>query len=113
MLGRAAYQTPYILAKVDRLFFGVQAEPITRAAALDALVPYVTAHVARGGRLNNVTRHVLGLYHGEPRARAFRRHLSENAVRDGAGLDVLTDAVALVERSLDKQNGRPFAEAAI
>ena len=97
MLGRAAYQTPYILAKVDRLFFGVQAEPIPRAAALDALVPYVTAHVARGGRLNNVTRHVLGLYHGEPRARSFRRHLSENAVRNGAGLDVLTDAVALVE----------------
>ena len=97
MLGRAAYQTPYILAQVDRLFFGVRAEPVTRAAALEALVPYLAAHLARGGRFNNVTRHVLGLYHGEPRARSFRRHLSENAVRNGAGLDVLTDAVALVE----------------
>ena len=97
MLGRAAYQTPYILAEVDRLFFGKAGEPISRAAALEALIPYVEAHLARGGRLNNITRHILGIYHGEPRSRAFRRHLSENAVRDGAGIEVLTRAIALVE----------------
>ena len=98
MLGRAAYQTPYILADVDRLFFGESGEAGSRAAALEALMPYVEAHLARGGRLNNITRHILGIYHGEPRSRAFRRHLSENAVRDGAGIEVLIRAIALVER---------------
>jgi len=97
MLGRAAYQTPYLLADVDARVFGCARAPMLRAEALAALMGYVEAHLARGGRLNNVTRHVLGLYHGEPGARAFRRHLSENAVRDGAGVDVLRAAVALVE----------------
>jgi tRNA-dihydrouridine synthase A len=97
MLGRAAYQTPYLLADVDRVLFGVDAEPISRSAALEAMLPYVEAHLARGGRLNNVTRHILGLYHGEPRARVFRRHLSENAVGGTAGIEVLRDAIALVE----------------
>ncbi|MEQ1697136.1 MAG: tRNA dihydrouridine(20/20a) synthase DusA [Hyphomicrobiaceae bacterium] len=97
MLGRAAYQTPYILADVDRLFFDAARAPVSRSAALEALMPYVEAHIARGGRLNNITRHVLGVYHGQPRSRAFRRHLSENAVRNGAGIDVLAQAIGLVE----------------
>ena len=97
MLGRAAYQTPHILAEVDRLFFGEAGEPVSRAVSLEALMPYVEAHLVRGGRLNNITRHILGIYHGEPRSRAFRRHLSENAVRDGAGVDVLARAIGLVE----------------
>jgi tRNA-dihydrouridine synthase A len=96
MLGRAAYQTPYLLADVDRVLFGAEAKPISRGAALEAMLPYVEAHLARGGRLNNITRHILGLYHGEPRARAFRRHLSENAVGGAAGIEVLQDAIALV-----------------
>ncbi len=99
MLGRAAYQTPYILAQVDRLFFGEAVETLGRAATLEALMPYVEAHLARGGRLNNVSRHILGIYHGVPRSRAFRRYLSENVVRDGAGIDVLAQAIALVERA--------------
>ena len=99
MLGRAAYQTPYILAGVDRLFFGTNQLAATRVQALEAMIGYVEAHMARGGRLNNVTRHVLGLYHGVPRARAFRRHLSENAVREGATARVLAEAIAIVERS--------------
>ena len=99
MLGRAAYQTPYLLSEVDRALFGANAARVTRAHALSALVPYVGGHIARGGRLNNITRHILGVYHGEPGARAFRRHLSENAVRDGAGVEVLVQAIALVERA--------------
>jgi tRNA-dihydrouridine synthase A len=105
MLGRAAYQTPFILGRVDQLFFGEAREPISRAAALEALMPYAEAHLARGGRLNNITRHILGIYHGEPRSRAFRRHLSENAVREGAGTGVLARAIALVE-------GDPFTRSA-
>ncbi len=109
MLGRAAYQQPYILADVDRRLFGRVVEPLfgaelggqtappTRAEALSAILDYAGRHVARGGRLNNVTRHVLGLYHGRPGGRAFRRHLSENAVRPGAGPEVLAEAIALAE----------------
>ena len=100
MLGRAAYQTPYILAGVDRRLFGASSAPPTRAEIIAALLPYVAAHVARGGRLNNIVRHILGLYHGAPGARAFRRHLSEQAPRAGAGVDVLREAVALVEQRM-------------
>ena len=70
MLGRAAYQTPYILAEVDRRFFDASAGVPTRAEAIEGLLPHIERHLAAGGRLNNVVRHVLGLYHGEPRARA-------------------------------------------
>ena len=106
MLGRAAYQTPYILAEVDRRFFDPDAKVPTRAEAIEAVIPYIERHVASGGRLNNFVRHVLGLYHGEPRERVFRRHLSENAPRDGAGLATLLEAVSLVEPAW-----RPLAAA--
>ena len=99
MLGRAAYQTPYILAGVDRRFFAASAPDATRAEAIEGLIPYIERHIANGGRLNNVVRHVLGLYHGEPRARAFRRHLSENATREGAGVGVLLEALAIAQPS--------------
>jgi tRNA-dihydrouridine synthase A len=89
MLGRAAYQTPFILAEVDRRLFGCEPCDPSRAEVLEALVPYIERHMARGGRANNVLRHVLGLYHGQPRARAFRRLLSEQGPRPGAGADLL------------------------
>ena len=93
MLGRAAYQTPYILADVDRLLFESEHQSMDRGDVLEALVPYVEQHLARGGRLNNISRHFLGLYHGQPGAKAFRRYLSENATGDGVGIDVLRHAV--------------------
>jgi tRNA-dihydrouridine synthase A len=99
MLGRAAYQTPYLLADVDRRFFGSEEPVVSRAEVLEALMSHTAGHLDRGGRLNNVVRHVLGLYHGQPRARAFRRHLSENAVKAGAGLDVLLEALRIAEQS--------------
>lgn len=97
MLGRAAYQTPYILAEADRRFFDASAEVVTRRQAIERIIPHIERHLAAGGRLNNVVRHVLGLYHGEPRARAFRRHLSENAPREGAGLATLLEAASIAE----------------
>ena len=97
MLGRAAYQNPAILADVDRVIFGAASESPTRADALHAMVPYIEQHLSRGGRLSNVTRHVLGLYHGQPRGKMFRRHLSEEATEASATADVLRDAIALVE----------------
>ena len=99
MLGRAAYQTPYLLAEVDRRFFGGDEPALTRAEALERLVPYVERHLARGGTLSNVTRHILGLYHGQPRGRLFRRIPGEDGVKPGAGVEVLREALDMVERS--------------
>jgi tRNA-dihydrouridine synthase A len=96
-LGRAAYQTPWLLAEVDRRLFGDTDAAPSRRTAVEALLPYAERHIAAGGRLNNIVRHILGLYHGQPRARTFRRHLSERAPRDGAGIGVLREALALVE----------------
>jgi tRNA-dihydrouridine synthase A len=92
MLGRAAYQDPYLLAEVDRhLFDSAEPQP-SRLQVLDSFIPYVEAELARGVRLNQMTRHIPGLFHGQPRARAFRRVLAEMAHLDGAGLDVLKAA---------------------
>lgn len=99
MLGRAAYQTPYLLAAVDQHLFGDDAEPLSRADVIQRLIPYVEQHLASGGRLNNIVRHILGLYHGEPRGRLFRRILSERAPRDGATAEVLAEALAVVART--------------
>ena len=98
-LGRAAYQNPYLLAEVDRAVFVAVAadEAPSRRQVLEQLVPYTERHVRGGGRLNNIVRHILGLYHGRPRARAFRRHLSEQAPRDGAGIGVLREAIEIAE----------------
>ena len=97
MLGRTAYQMPYILADVDRRFFGDLQPVNSRAEVLDALTGYAQSHLQRGGRLNNIARHTLGLYHGQPRARGYRRYLSENAVGEGATAHVLREAMAIVE----------------
>jgi tRNA-dihydrouridine synthase A len=97
MLGRAAYHDPYILADVDRRFFGAGEPVVTRRAALERMIPLIEQHIGRGGRLNNITRHVLGLYHGRPRGRLFRRILSEDGQRPGAGADVLQKAIAAAE----------------
>jgi len=64
---------------------------------LEALVPYAERHLRGGGRLNNVTRHILGLYHGRPRARAFRRYLSERAPAEGGDISVLREVIRIAE----------------
>lgn len=106
MLGRAAYQTPYVLAGVDTAFFNSDAPALSRGEVLERLVPYVARHIAAGGRLNSITRHVLGIYHGQPRARQFRRYLSEHGVGEGPGLDVLVDAIAIAQGRAGERAGR-------
>lgn len=103
MLGRAAYQTPYILADVDRRFFADVRTAPSRADVLEGLIAYAQGHVQGGGRVNNVARHALGLYHGRPRARAYRRSLSENATGAGATAEVLQEAMALAEGHVARQ----------
>lgn len=94
MLGREAYHNPYLLAEVDRCLFGLNQPAKTRLEIIELLLPYIEKELAHGARLNNITRHILGLYHGEPGARGWRRHLSENATRPQAGLEVVLDALA-------------------
>ena len=96
MLGRAAYADPYLLAEVDSVLFGANETPPSRLEVIDRFTPYVEQQLASGARLNQMTRHILGLFHGQPRARAFRRHLAENAHLDGAGLGVLASARRIV-----------------
>jgi tRNA-dihydrouridine synthase A len=96
MMGRAAYQEPWRLLEVDPLLFGVGAPLPAPKDAAEALIPYIERELKRGIRLSAVTRHMLGLFRGVPGARAFRRHLSTEAVKPGAGADVLVQALALV-----------------
>ncbi|MDS4030430.1 MAG: tRNA dihydrouridine(20/20a) synthase DusA [Candidatus Contendobacter sp.] len=93
MIGRAAYENPYLLAQVDRRFFGSSAPPPSRHQVVEAFLPYVEAQLRRGTPLQAMTRHVLGLFQGIPGARVWRRHLSEHAHQRGAGVEVLTAAL--------------------
>lgn len=96
MIGRAAYHTPAdVLLDADARIFGGTS---TRTAEdiVYLMVPYIADHIANGGRLHQVTRHMLGLFQGRPGARSWRRHLSENATREGAGPDVMLAAMAHV-----------------
>ena len=96
MMGRAAYQESWRLLAVDPLIFGAAAPFASPKAALEAFMPYVERELARGTRLAAMTRHLLGLFHAVPGARAFRRHLAIHAVKPGAGIAVLREALALV-----------------
>ncbi len=98
MLGRAAYHTPAILADVDRRFYGAGEGP-TPHAAVTAMLPYIAAEMERGTRLSYITRHMLGLFHGVSGARSWRRILTVGAVRPGAGLEVVEEALAAVTPS--------------
>ncbi|MBS7552992.1 tRNA dihydrouridine(20/20a) synthase DusA [Ancylobacter dichloromethanicus] len=103
MLGRAAYQQPELLLRVDSLFFREQDPHADAFAAVVAFEPYVAAHLATGGRLHDITRHMLGLFTGRPGARAYRRHLATEGVKPEAGLDVLRAAVDEVRRAEERR----------
>jgi tRNA-dihydrouridine synthase A len=98
MLGRAAYQEPWRLLNVDPEVFGEAAPHAAMKDVFAAMMPYIEDQLAQGTRLHSMTRHFVGAFHGVPGARAFRRHLAENGVRPGAGVEVLRDAIALVDR---------------
>lgn len=94
MLGRAAYHNPWLLTELEAALGG--SPPASREQVVHAMVPYIRTHLAAGGRLAQVTRHMLGLFQGLPGARRWRRHLSERAHRAEADENVLLDALALV-----------------
>jgi len=97
MMGRAAYQTPYVLADVDRRIFDDPTPAPSRGRVVERMLPYIDRQLAQGVPLNAITRHMLGLYNGLPGARAWRRHLSENAHREGAGVKVVEHALERVK----------------
>jgi tRNA-dihydrouridine synthase A len=96
MMGRAAYHEPWRLLAVDPLLFGEGAPFDSPKAAIEAFMAYVERECARGSRLYAIARHLLGLFHAVPGARAFRRHLATEGVKPGAGPQVLRDAFARV-----------------
>jgi tRNA-dihydrouridine synthase A len=97
MLGRAAYQEPWRLLAVDPELFGEAAPHATMKDVLEAMMPYIEDELSHGTRLHSIARHFVGAFHGVPGARAFRRHLAEKSIRPDAGVNVLRDAIALVE----------------
>lgn len=95
MIGRAAYHDPVgILAAADRRVFGQATEDARAEGAVQAMLPYIERHLAHGGRLNQITRHMLGLFSGRPGARVWRRVLSEGAHLPGAGPELVERALA-------------------
>jgi tRNA-dihydrouridine synthase A len=96
MMGRAAYQTPALLADVDARVFG--GEVRTVEAAVESYIAYIGEQLAHGVPLNAMTRHMLGLFNGRPGARQFRRHLSEHATKPGADVETLRTALSFLSR---------------
>ena len=97
MLGRAAYHTPGVLADVDSAIYGEAALAVDYALLIERMADYADRHIARGGRLGHVTRHMVGLFHGRPGARRYRQILSTDATRPGADASVLHRAFAAVD----------------
>lgn len=103
MIGRAAYQSPYVLAEADRLLFGETAEPRSREQVVADFLPYVERRLAEGVPLKSIVRHMLGLFNGLPGARAWRRHLAEQAHKPGAGPEVIEAALARWRQTQEKR----------
>lgn len=93
MVGREACSNPYLFADTDQRFFGVKTPVLTRDEIVKAAFPYMAAQLAEGVPLARITRHLLGLYQGQPGARRWRRYLSEQAPRPGAGTEVVSEAL--------------------
>ena len=98
MIGRAAYQTPHILAEADARVFGADQAPANRRDVVFAMHDYAVAQQSEGVALRSITRHMLGLFNGLPGARAWRRTLSETARSPGAGPTLLLQALEEIER---------------
>nr|WP_306253774.1 tRNA dihydrouridine(20/20a) synthase DusA [Parvularcula sp. IMCC14364] len=93
MLGRAAYENPYLLADVDRVFFGGNTAQPDRRSVVEAMIAYSTDHLEEGGKVNMVTRHMIGLFHGQPGAKTWRQHLTVESCKSDADAGLLRDAL--------------------
>jgi tRNA-dihydrouridine synthase A len=99
MLGRAAYHDPWLLAEADRCIYGDDTRPLVRAEVVVAMADYAQRQIAEGVPLRSIVRHMLGLYHGRPGARAWRRTLSDARLLADADAGLLMQAMREVERA--------------
>ncbi len=101
MVGREAYQSPYLMAEVDQRLFGSERPVMKRREVVEAMYPYIEKQLANGSYLGHITRHMLGLFQNMPGARQWRRHISENAHKPGAGIEVVQQALDKIPAHLD------------
>lgn len=101
MIGREAYQSPYLLAQVDQLLFGADKPVKKRRDIVESMYPYIEQQLSQGTYLGHITRHMLGLFQSMPGARQWRRYISENAHKAGAGIEVVETALAKIPAELD------------
>ena len=99
MIGRAAYDNPYLFARADQDIFGATHKPPTRVEIATAMLPYIEEVIGQGTRLHSITRHMLHLFHAQPGSRIWKRTLTEGASRPGAGVEVVTTAIARVSEA--------------
>lgn len=102
MLGRAVYEQPYLLAQVDQLYYQDTSAIPTRQQVLENMYPYIEQHLSSGGRLHQVSRHLLGLFYAQPGGRLWRRYLSENATLPNADIKTLEQAYELVAQAIER-----------
>ena len=100
MVGRAAYQNPWILSEVDEKIYEEAAKDFARESIVDEFSNYVSEQLMQGERLSSLTKHILGLYHGKPGARSWRRILTTESILSGAGLETIETAKKMVERTV-------------
>jgi tRNA-dihydrouridine synthase A len=100
MIGRVAYHNPYFLAQIDQHFYGDFHPLLTRHEIIEAFLPYVEQQLIQNITLSSMTRHILGLFQGQPGSRAWRRYLSENAHRPGSGIEIIQEALRQVPKIL-------------
>ncbi len=101
MVGREAYQNPYLLAEVDQQIFGLTTPVKKRTQVVEEMFPYIEQQLANGVYLGHISRHMIGLFQNMPGARQWRRYISENAHKPGSGIEVLQAALAKIPKELD------------
>ncbi|MGK0250036.1 MAG: tRNA-dihydrouridine synthase A [Oleispira sp.] len=106
MVGREAYHNPYMMAEVDNLFYGRDKAIPSRHQIVENFMPYIEEQLSKDIYLSHITRHILGIFHGQPGARQFRRYISENAHKRGSGIEVLRTALSKVPTEVENEANR-------
>ena len=101
MIGRAAYDNPYLFARADQDFFGEATAPPTRPQVVEAMLPYLDRWTQKGIKLHSITRHMLHLFHGQPGSRVWKRHITEHSCKPNAGAQVVANALTLVTQTAE------------
>ncbi|CAH7162606.1 tRNA-dihydrouridine synthase A [Vibrio chagasii] len=101
MIGREAYHSPFILAEVDQQIFGLDTPIKKRSQVVEEMYPYIERELSNGASLGHISRHMLGLFQSMPGARQWRRYISENAHKKGAGIEVMQTALAKIPKELN------------